>query len=491
MSQQIIEWSIDGIRILTADASGRVSQAGFWSSFEHHDTSFTPLELGEKLRRWIDTERITTGPATLLLPREMVVVRQLQLPQAPENELPDLVKFQAAAKSSLPIDEQSLDYLPLSTADPTSSQAVLTTSIDRRRLQRIVQILSAAGFEIQHATITPLAVGQFSRQFAGATLGTVQPEMMIFQRGSLIELSIFSCGSLVFSHSMVLPEQNRLKPLESGISRSLVALNQTQANVKVNRCFVIGSASDADVRGLLENKFPNQLVEVSLPGSLSAAVPVEGFETLIGAALPVTNLNLKLDLLHPRKRVEKPDRKKWYWIGGGVAAALLFMLSYGVFLSKKSSLEASIEALNESIGETDRKLKVGAPQLDAFQRVESWSLGQSNPIAIWNRLRNHMPGTDRLYLSELRLQPVSTEEVEARFTGVGFARLRNDVDNLYQQLAENGFRVTPQATSNTSRDPDYPVRFELNVDVLRDKVPPLEPPKSVAAEKDDPASPQS
>lgn len=70
-------------------------------------------------------------------------------------------------------------------------------------------------------------------------------------------------------------------------------------------------------------------------------------------------------------------------------------------------------------------------------------------------------------MSELRLQPVVATDSEARFTGVGFARLRNDVDNLNQQLAENGFRVTPQATTTSSRDPDYPIRFELNVEVIK------------------------
>ena len=50
MSQQILEWSLDGIRIVSADASGRVNQAAFWESFEHHDSSLTSQELGEKTK---------------------------------------------------------------------------------------------------------------------------------------------------------------------------------------------------------------------------------------------------------------------------------------------------------------------------------------------------------------------------------------------------------------------------------------------------------
>ncbi|WP_417847401.1 hypothetical protein [Thalassoglobus sp.] len=465
MSQKIIEWSIDGIRVLEADASGRVAQCGFWETFEHHDTSFTSQEIGQKLKDWMTGAGISSGSAILVLPREAVVVRQLQLPNAPEEEIPDLVKFQSAAKSSLAIDDLALDYLRVESGG--EGLAVLTASIDRKRLQRMQQIASAAGFEVQHATITSLTAGQFAKTFGGASLGTDQPEIVVFQRHSLIELSIFDRGALVFSHSLVLPEENRLKPLESGLSRLIVSLNQTHPNVKVNRCYLLGTTADADVRGLLEKRFQDHVTQVHLPESLAGGHDTVTFETLIGAALPVAHANLKLDLLNPRKKIEKPDRKKWYWIGGSTAAALLLALSFGIFLSKKGALEQSIETLNNSIAEIDKDLDAGKPQDQAFKSIEVWMQGQKNPIVAWNELRRHMPGTDKLYMSELRLQPVSDKEVEARFTGVGFARERNDVDDLYQKLAENGFRVTPQATSNTSRDPDYPVRFEINIDVLR------------------------
>lgn len=468
MSQQILEWSLDGIRIVSADASGRVNQAAFWESFEHHDSSLTSQELGEKLQQWLRREAISAGAVTLLLPREMVVIRQLQLPQAPEEELPDLVRFQAAAKSSMPIDDLALDYHKIEMPHAQSGQSVVTTSIERKRLRRVQEILSAAGFEIQQVTVTPLAVGQFARSFGGATLGKTSPELIVFQRGSLVELSIFEQGALVFSHSVILPEENRLKPLQSGITRSIVALNQSHPNVDIKHCYSIGSTSDQDVSELLQKRFGEHLSLISVPESLGNSNDISGFETLIGAALPVAQPDQRIDLLHPRRKIEKPDRRKWYWIGGGTAALVLLGLAYGSFLSQKGALEASIDALNESISDAEQKLRAGQPQEDAFSRLDTWSLGQVAPLESWNRLRNFIPGTDRLYLSELRLQPLASPDVEARFTGVGFARQRNDVDDLYQNLAENGFRVTPQATTTSSRDPDYPIRFELSVELLRE-----------------------
>lgn len=469
MSMQVIEWAIDGIRFVEAEAGGKVLRALHWATFQHHETDVPSSELGTQLQSWLIQQGVDPGEITLLLPRESLVVRQLQLPRAPDDELPDLVRFQSAAKSSLPIDELCLDYLPIRTESEDGALSVMTATIDRRRLQQIRQTLEQAGFTVVRATITPLSTAQFVNKFAGATLGTTRPEMVVFQRESLIELSIFDRGYLVFSHSLVLPEANRVKPLESSLTRSIVSLNQTHPNVSIAQCYYVGTTHDEEVREQLKKRFAGNVSEVSLPGSLSDGQQVRGFETLIGATLPDVGEALRLDLLNPRKKVERPDRRKWYWIAGGSTAALVLLLAYGIFLSKKSTLESSIAILTDSIREIDDKLKAGAPSLDAWQRLDTWSTGQVSPVQVWNLLRHQMPGTDRLYLTELRLQPQISAETEARFTGVGFAKLRNDVDNLYQQLAVNGFRVKPQATSTNSRDPDYPVRFELDLELIRVK----------------------
>lgn len=467
MSQQIIEWSIDGIRVLNADASGHVSHLGLWPTFEHHDTSFTPQEIGEKLKSWLAESGLHAGQAILVLPRESVVIRQLQLPLAPEDEIPDLVRFQSASKSSLPIDDLALDYLPMSASGAGEGLSVVTASIDRKRLQRIKQILTSAGFDVVRATTTPLTIGHFVKKFGGASLGANQPEIVVFQRDSLIEISIFAGGSLVFSHSMALPESNRLKPLDSGLTRSIVALHQTHPDVAINRCYLAGFGNDKEVRELLESKFRGNVTHVELPESHSGNNEISGFEPLIGAALPVDAKNLKLDLLHPRKRIEKPDRRKLYSIVGGIVAVLFLMLTYGIFLSRKGTLEGSIDSLKESIAEIEQNLTAGEPQAEAFEKIDNWSLTQTNPVIAWNQLRSNMPDTDRLYLTELRLQPVNEEDTVARFTGVGFAKHRDDVDELYFELAENGFQVTPLAPTPTLIDPDYPIRFELDIRQLR------------------------
>lgn len=462
--QIILEWAVDHLRVLELDDESRVRAAAQWTGTDHADTSVAPPVAGQELRRWLDEQRIGSGKATVVLPREAVVVRRLQLPLAPEEELPELVRFQAATKTSTPIDELALDFLVLQPSEESTGQDVVTFTIDRKRLTRITQVLEAAGLSPSAVTISPLSIATLVEHASKTKLGIHRPDLILFQQEFRIELSIFDEGTLVFSHSTVLPDgSDHLKPLQSELSRSLVALSQAHPGVSVDRCFYVGSG-DESVLKLLEKRFPERFQQINTAMVLRGSYV--GYEPLVGASLESEHRRLSIDLLHPRKREEAPDRRKLYLGAAATAVALLFLITYGIFLSQKNSLEASLEELREQSGNLSVQLKDGEPRDAAYNRIANWALAQADPIELWNEVRQHLPGTDRLYLSELRFHPQRDASL-AKFTGVGFARQRADVMQMEQSLAENGFKVTPKATTAGREDPDYPVRFELDVELLR------------------------
>lgn len=462
--QIIIEWAADHLRVLAVDESLRVRVAAHREWGDHIDTAVPAGDAGKELRRWLDERGIEEQPVTVVLPREAVVVRRLHLPHAPEDELPDLVRFQAATKTSSPIDDLALDFLTLPRPDETAGQDVVTVTIDRRRLARITDVLTAAGLTVTRVTITPLTTGRLVRHATEPALGRTEPGLVIVQQGPRIELSIFDEETLVFSHATLLPEgTDHLKPLRSELSRSVVALTQAHPGVAIERCFYIGEGDEA-VLELLTARFPKQFKQVSIDAVVGKCPP--GYESLAGACLPEHVERLSIDLLHPRRKKEIPDRRRLYAGIGAGAAALLLLIGYGLFQSKRGALEASLEALREQRNGLQRQLQQGQPRSEAHQRVATWFRGQSDPVQLWNDVRQHLPETDKLYLSELRISPQRTD-VQARFTGVGFARERSDVDQMNQTLAENGFRVIPHPQRAGRRDPDYPVQFELDIERLR------------------------
>ncbi len=72
----------------------------------------------------------------LVVPRDVVVLRQFELPSVPDNELPDLVRFQAATKFATPVDELTLDFIPLASRAEGMGRIVIAASIDLALLER-------------------------------------------------------------------------------------------------------------------------------------------------------------------------------------------------------------------------------------------------------------------------------------------------------------------------------------------------------------------
>src|SRR5262245_3009360 len=65
------------------------------------------------LKSQLTSQGISGGDVLVALPRDEAVVKRIDLPETSDDELPVLVRFQAGAKSSVPLAELSLDFIPL------------------------------------------------------------------------------------------------------------------------------------------------------------------------------------------------------------------------------------------------------------------------------------------------------------------------------------------------------------------------------------------
>lgn len=469
----ILEWAPDSLHALVVAPGSppMVRTSAQMASVDHADTRIPVAQAGESLRAWLAEASITADQAIVVIPRELVVMRKLQVPQAPPDELPELVRFQAATRTSASIETLALDYLPLPALDPEQGLDVISITMDRDSLQRIKQICQAAKLNLQHVMLSSLTVGELVRTEKARTLGIEHADLVVYQQANRLEASIFDFGTLVFSHSTQLTKDqagassvDQLKPFKSDLARSLLNYNQDRPGSTIQTCYYVSGTPDAGVLELLEQRFPENVVSLTAadhPGRVPA-----GFEAAYGAALPVSDERVRLDLLHPRKRREIPDRRKWYYGAAAAVVLLAVVLAYAVFHSKKSALESSISTLRQDVNSKNEQLKKGKPKADAHQRLAHWKQGDADPIELWNALRTQLNTTDRVYLTEVRVVP-QAGEMQARYVSRGQARARADVDLLTQLLSDHGFRVRPTTPRIGNRDPEYPWEFELDVELPR------------------------
>src|SRR4051812_26096359 len=101
----VLDWDEQQLIGLEAYAATRTVEVRKYVRFDWTDAD-RPLEnpaaAGSRLRYELDRAGIGAPPVLVCLPREESVVRLLDFPDCSDAELPDLVRFQAATRSSVP-----------------------------------------------------------------------------------------------------------------------------------------------------------------------------------------------------------------------------------------------------------------------------------------------------------------------------------------------------------------------------------------------------
>ena len=185
-----------------------------------------PQGLGEWLKGELRRQRTSAGQVCISLPREDVIVRHLEVPDVSDDELPDLVRYQSAAKSSIPLDQLTLDFLPLPQRSDATVRDVLVATVHHDRIKRLRTIASAAGLDLQSvgvSSVSTAAIVALEEQRIDHSAGEVS--VAIAQHGDRVEISILVEGHLHFTHStQAMPGTGQQAPILAEISRSLVAL---------------------------------------------------------------------------------------------------------------------------------------------------------------------------------------------------------------------------------------------------------------------------
>jgi hypothetical protein len=452
--------------------------------------------MAERVRRLIRDASLKSPRALIVVPRDAVVVRKLDLPEIPDNELPDLVRLQAATKLATPVDKLALDYVPLTTHAHEAGRSVLLMSLDHDRLQKVCAAVEAAGMEPVGCVPSSISVANLALQSAGGA----DPSgltLVVYQYRDRLELSALLDRQLIFSHALSLPDgesAGHTQPLMAELSRVLVAVRQVRHEAEIERVLVVQDGEpDEPVLATLRERFGPQLQvvtreQISRGARLDRTAPAEASTAALGAIVAEAAALIPLvDFLRPRRAAPQADPQKRVKQLAAAAAGLFVLVAGSVYYSMLSSRDAEIARLEQRRVQLDElvgpKNAETQATLAAAGLLNDWSGEAESPLQVLRELQALHPGTGRLYMTRLLLTP-ETGEATARVTGDGFARSESDVRGLNQRLADAGHVVTAKPTSRSTRNPDYPVAFELNVRLM-----PAKP--KIADKRPAPGSPES
>jgi Tfp pilus assembly PilM family ATPase len=430
------------------------------------------------LRETLRRSGVNARQVALALPREDAVLRLLELPVVSDDELPTLVRFQAAARSAQSLDQLLLDYLPLPLRAGVAQKEVWLTTALQTTVDPIRAILTEAGLDLVQLTLSSLSLTELiARGETRKGLDGAGASLVVLRDGPRMELAVVCQRQLIAAHAVKWPSANEIPPVAkmlAEVSRVLVQVQAWLPEGTLQRAWVIGD--DADVGELPEAlsqrwKCPAQRFDpwrdsdfpatMAKPDGLSSQFAIAAGLALIQSG----RVTPKIDLLHPRQPPPKRDPRKPLF--AAAAAGGLFVLALGTAVVQQSlaSYDAAIEGLRTEDGTIKGQLKEGAPIVKAAKAVLDWQSRGINQLDQMAELHQIMHGTSRLVVADYKFDPAT--DVIGKVGAVGNARDRFDAEQLFQRLADlPKFRIRPKPVTATSRDPEYPNRFELDMELV-------------------------
>ncbi len=444
-----------------------------------------PLQL-DWLRPELAKVGISGGPVLVALPRDEAIVKRLELPEVSDDELPEIVRLQAGAKSSVALDELALDFIPLPKRGEAPGREALVATVPRQTIDEIQTVCRSAGLEAIVIGLTAAAVAEFvARAEKPADSAAAVASLVVARHGNRIEISMLRRCHLLFSHSARLSSEasgQEAQAIVAEVSRALVALRGALSDVTIERIWTLVSAAEHEqLAESLKRRLNCEVLALDPFASVERDARVAHevadrslFAGPIGMLLAKSEPHVPaLDFLSPRRPPVKRDVRQQRKILAGAAAAVILMLLGGAHWMRLSRLDAEIADLNAQENNLNAAIKEGAPESAAYELVAAWKAGGEDWLEEFVTLTDRMPKTDRVYVESLRCLSRQGPTSSPKIIVKGFARKREDALKLNDLFlaADGHFQGQPVREEATKKKDDefYKWEFEKELRLMTAK----------------------
>ena len=478
---------------------------------------FTPEMVKAKLRHFVQQERLGKYDTVVVMGRDDVEVRPMVFPPVPNDEIPDLAKFQASKEFTEYDQTASLDYVLFDGAKK-DKRHILAASLTKSRRDVVEDVIAGAGLDLQRIVLGPcesakrFATLTVQQRTGGAGKTTLLVEMdelsatlvllyrgqPAFVRTAHFQKSVWTeleqVNKKQFENA---DELSQWKWLTSEFKRTIVAAINDVPSEKIDEIVLCGVGERYEkLMVLLEESIavPVSLFNVwrfeNRDGEIKNHLPVfeEQFLPLIGAlTATLAEKPNALDFKNPKRKPEKHTNRNL--VTAIVAVCVLLVIATGGwgFLRRMAIEEEWKQVQNEK----NELVKATArhDQLEAqIKEITKWKQnGEVNWLEQLEWLSNNMlRSQDVIVTGSLSLSaPVNNTTSTIRF----YANTRGQaiVPQLENSLRDDTHKVlSPKLTP--SQDRTYTHTADITVQIV--PPPKKTPPPPATAKLADVAQPE-
>lgn len=438
------------------------------------DSEALGLKLKEKLREL----GVQKADAIAVLSRWQSEIREVTVPPVPDNELPDLVRFQARNEFISLTDDWKLDYIRLD--QPTEGpHRVLAAAVSPTMSDRLQSICQAAGINLKHIVLQPLAIlDLFTDKHEN---DNAHPRLMIRSSADRADLSIAAGSNLKVTRSIrFAPDATPEKRASMLISESRRTLASASSIFKdpIKHAIVLGpekrfKALGGDLtKGLgFTVEFVDAFTTVPLAANFEPPEQTAEFAALVGAlARQESGAKHAIDFLSPKRVVvRRPERSRWLTIAGLAlaASALLFLFGWFSLRSQQQTIDGLNQTLTRAMGNNKGdRTRPGVDQIiGEVDIIDQWKLNDINWLYELKQISERMLTPDDVIVDSLTAsagQKSPRLDLNSRFKSI------SKETELIGSLSGRPYQVETKRSVADETDKDYPLGFDLQASLQPD-----------------------
>ena len=436
------------------------------------------IEAGEALKEWLSAYGMTRSDAIVVVSRADVEMREIMVPPAPDNELPEMVRLIARSEFATLNESWSLDFAPLSD-DQTKQRTVLAAGISPELQAQIKSVAEPSGLKIKHIVMRPYATIDLVRE----KILDDQARLIVDPNGDTTDMTVAEGAKLLATRTVRIPSaydaNQRSDSLLSEVRRTLASSRKMLGEKKVSSILMFGEEKEnKPLAGNLKNhlgldiEFLNPLTNVQTTSSLHEPEQIERYAALLGSLKQHgSDATHTIDFVNPRKTVVvKPDYSKWYLYGGlALAALLLAMLSCWWVLSGQAkenrALQTKVNLLRDKNNGVDGSSKVDQV-LGEIEKIDRWKQNDVN----W--LEELYQYSQRALTPDDAIVDLFDAEMSKRSSNPPRVLINTRLSKIQKgseligSLNDRPFVVNETRGGKNDGDKDYPFASTLNVGLV-------------------------
>lgn len=487
-----LEWDSKEVRVALARTRGRDAQIedAFTIELEPRDPgqTFNAPHVGAKVAAELAARNIGRVETLVAVGRKDIELRLLNVPPAPPEELPDVVRFQAVRQFSGLGEDWPLDYLPIALGDETPTQ-VLAATLSPETVKQVRAACEVGGLTPRRMVLRPMAAASLlSRQLPDAQQ---RCRLMIDLLSDEADLTVLIGERVVFLRTCRLPSEPdpavQNSALLGEIRRTMVAAQNQLGGRRVEYIIVCGNPKDHT--GLIERlgselSLPvesfdpfaavaiNDSVRHRLPERHGRFAPLLGMLVDEAASAPHA-----IDFLNPRRRPPPPDRRRQKLLIAVAAGTLVAAVGAYVYW-EFASIASQINDAKAEQARVEKLLPASQKKIKDAQDVEKFVQGDITWLDELYRLSDaqHFPLADDAIVSQLY---ASTREPQGGSLLLeGLVREPGVINQMENSLRDTRHAIVGTGAQSDPRDKNYKWKFKETVVITH---PDVDPPSAKAA----------